>query len=71
MSRLISFVLAYLSSEPRDESRNYKMIFFTTAGLEPIASCLLDWCSNRLCHEDRSDCRHLKVNNIHVNIDMR
>ena len=51
MSRLISFVLADSSCEPREESENYKMKKkFPTAGLEPTISRLLDWHSNRLCY---------------------
>ena len=44
--------------------------FLLTAGFEPTTSCLLDWRSYVLSYW-RSDCRHLKVNGIHINNDIR
>ena len=72
MSRLISFVLADSSCEPREESENYKLTNSCpqrdSNPLSPI-SRLLDWRSNRPL-TGRSDYRHLKVNYIHINIDI-
>ena len=71
MSRLISFVLADSSCEPREERELQNGKVLPTAGLEPDIARLLNWCSNRLCYRVRSDCRYLKVNYIHIYIDTR
>ena len=47
MSRLISFILADSSYEPRKEQHEKVL---PTTGLEPTTPRLLDWCSNRLCY---------------------
>ena len=44
------------------------LFLLPTAGSEPTLSRLLDWRSNRLSYMG-SDCRHLNVNDIHINID--
>ena len=57
MSRLISFVLTESNCEQREESENYEMkTSYPQWDLEPTFSRLLDWRSNLLCYQVRSDC---------------
>ena len=51
MPRLISFVLADSSCEPREKSEKYKMKILANSGLEPTISRLLDCHSNLLCYQ--------------------
>ena len=68
MSQLISFVLADSSRLPCKERELQNEKFLPTAGIESAMSRFLDWHSNILGYFG-SDCRVLKVTDIHINID--
>ena len=79
MSRWIPFVhdsaryshigcLELFATRRKRELQNEKLL--PTKGFEPTTSRFLDWRSNVQRYWE-FDCRHYKVNDIHINIDTR